>query len=161
MGYPTADEELRIMKRVSGGRMPETTRVLTGEDILRYQGILHKVPAAEHVFLYARDLVRNSRPGREGALDFINELVQWGAGPRAAIALMQAAKARAVLEGRYHATTDDVRAMAPPVLRHRLIPTFNAEAAGIDADRIIQRLIEVSDRQINAEEKAVRTVSAG
>ena len=161
MGYPTADEELRIMKRVSGGRMPETTRVLTGEDILRYQSILHKVPAAEHVFLYARDLVRHSRPGREGALDFINELVQWGAGPRAAIALMQAAKARAVLEGRYHATTDDVRAMALPVLRHRLIPTFNAEAAGIDADRIIQRLIEVSDRQINAEEKAVRTVSAG
>ncbi len=161
LDYPSAADELSIMKRISGGRAGATRSVLAAEDILRYQRILHSVPAAEHVFLYARDLVRNTRPGREGSPDFVNELVQWGAGPRAAIALMMAAKARAVLEGRYHATTEDVRALALPVLRHRLIPTFNAEAAGIDADRIVQRLVEESDRQINAEEKAVRTVSAG
>lgn len=160
LDYPTAEEELSIMQKVSGAYQAETNRVLTGADIIRFQSIIHRVPAADHVFLYARELVRKTRPNRQGTPEFINELVQWGAGPRAGIALMLAAKARAVLMGRYHATTADVREMALPVLRHRLIPTFNAEAAGIDADQIIKRLVEEIEREMGVEEKAVRTVTA-
>jgi len=103
---------------------------------------VHRVPAADHVFEHARDLVRATRPREPGAPEFIRELVQWGAGPRASINLMLAAKARAILHGRYHATTEDVREVALPVLRHRLVTTFNAEAAGISADQIVQRLLD-------------------
>ena len=91
---------------------------------------------------YARDLVRATRPDAAEAPKFIGEMVSWGAGPRASIYLVLAAKARAIIHGRYHATTDDVRAMALPVLRHRVITTFNAEAAGVSSDEIVARLIE-------------------
>jgi MoxR-like ATPase len=93
------------------------------------------------VFKYARDLARASRPAGNEAPDFINELVNWGAGPRASIYLILAAKARAILHGRYHATTEDVREVALPVMRHRIITTFNAEAAGITTDEIVLRLL--------------------
>jgi MoxR-like ATPase len=86
--------------------------------------------------------VRASRPRTKEAPEFVNELVSWGAGPRASIYLILAAKARAILHGRYHATTEDVRAIAQPVLRHRVITTFNAEAAGITSDEVVQRLLE-------------------
>jgi MoxR-like ATPase len=145
--YPSADEELDIMKMVAGTYEAELDRILTGEDILRLQRIVRRVPAAEHVFQYARDLARASRPKTPEAPEFINELVQWGAGPRASIYLMLAAKARAILYGRYHATTEDVREMALPVLRHRVITTFNAEAAGVTADQVVERLLaEVSPK---------------
>ena len=139
--YPSPDEELNIMKMVTGTYEAELGVALTGEDILRLQQIVRRVPAAEHVFQYARDLARATRPQQPEAPGFINELVQWGAGPRASIYLMLAAKARAILHGRYHATTEDVRAMALPVLRHRVITTFNAEAAGIKADQVVERLL--------------------
>jgi MoxR-like ATPase len=140
--YPDADEELAIMKQVAGSYEARIETVLTGEDILKLQRIVRRVPAADHVFRYARDLARATRPGQPEAAEFVKELVQWGAGPRAAICLMLAAKARAILYGRYHATTEDVQAMALPVLRHRILPTFNAEAAGIRPDQIVQRLLE-------------------
>jgi MoxR-like ATPase len=114
---------------------------LTGEDILRLQDIVRRVPVADHVVQYARDLARASRPNRAEAPPFINELVQWGAGPRAGIYMILAAKARAILHGRYHATTEDVRTMAPPVMRHRIITTFNAEAAGISPNEVVDRLL--------------------
>jgi len=139
--YPSGDEELDIMKMVAGTYEAELDRVLTGEDIVRLQRVVRRVPAGEHVFQYARDLARASRPKTPEAPEFINELVQWGAGPRASIYLMLAAKARAILYGRYHATTEDVREMALPVLRHRVITTFNAEAAGITADQVVERLL--------------------
>ncbi len=139
--YPSADEELQIMKQVTGTYQAELTAALSGEDILRLQEIVRRVPVADHVFRYARDLARSSRPGSNDAPDFINELINWGAGPRASIYLILAAKARAILHGRYHATTDDVREMALPVLRHRIITTFNAEAAGITSDEIILRML--------------------
>ena len=139
--YPSDTEELRIMKQVTGTYEAELTTALTGEDILRLQQIVRRVPVADHVFLYARDLARASRPASNEAPDFINELVNWGAGPRASIYMILAAKARAILHGRYHATTDDVREMALPVLRHRVITTFNAEAAGITADQVVLRLL--------------------
>jgi len=139
--YPSSDEEIDIMKMVTGTYEADLDVVLTGEDILRLQHIVHRVPAAEHVFQYARDIARATRPGREEAPGFVKELVQWGAGPRASIYMVLAAKARAILYGRYHATTEDIRAVALPVLRHRIIPTFNAEAAGISSDEIAERLL--------------------
>ncbi|HPD13967.1 MAG TPA: MoxR family ATPase [Planctomycetota bacterium] len=139
--YPSPDEELSIMKMVTGTYEADLGIALTGEDIVKLQQIVRRVPAAEHVFQYARDLARATRPNQPEAPGFVNELVQWGAGPRASIYLMLAAKARAILHGRYHATTEDVRAMALPVLRHRVITTFNAEAAGIKADQVVERLL--------------------
>jgi MoxR-like ATPase len=139
--YPSSDEELDIMKIVTGTYEAELEHVLTGEDIVRLQRIVRRVPAAEHVFQYARDLARASRPRTPEAPEFVNELVQWGAGPRASIYMMLAAKARAILHGRYHATTEDVREMALAVMRHRVITTFNAEAAGITADQVVERLL--------------------
>jgi len=139
--YPSADEEIEIMKMVAGSYEAELEIALTGEEIVKLQQIVRRVPAAEHVFQYARDLARATRPHTPEAPGFVNELVQWGAGPRASIYMMLAAKARAILHGRYHATTEDVREMALPVLRHRVITTFNAEAAGIKADQVVERLL--------------------
>ena len=138
--YPTAAEELDIAKKVTGTYEAKLTPVLSGDDIIKLQHIVRRVPAADHVFEYARDLARASRPGPDSPA-FVRDLVQWGAGPRATINMMLAAKARAILHGRYHATTEDVREMAPPILRHRIVPTFNADAAGISTDQIVQRLL--------------------
>jgi len=139
--YPSSAEELQIIKQVTGTYAAELEVTLTGEDILHLQEIVRRVPVAEHVLQYARDLARASRPATPEAPGFISELVQWGAGPRAGIYMILAAKARAILHGRYHATTEDVRAMALPVMRHRVITTFNAEAAGISADEVVRRLL--------------------
>ena len=103
---------------------------------------MRRVPVPEHVFEYARDLVRASRPSQEEAGDFVKRHVSWGAGPRAGQALVLCAKARAVLHGRFAAGIEDVRAVARPVLRHRVVTTFHAEAEGINADRLIEHLIE-------------------
>ncbi len=140
--YPNADEELAIMKQISGTYDAQLQPVLTGKQIMALQQIVRRVPVADHVFEYARAIVRATRPQGDEAPDFIRELVHWGAGPRASIYLVLAAKARAVLHGRYHATTEDVRVLALPVLRHRVITTFNAEAAGIGADDVVRRLLE-------------------
>jgi len=139
--YPTPQEELQIMKQVTGTYKADLKATLTGADIIRLQEIVRRVPVADHVYQYARDLARASRPGQNEAPDFVNELVNWGAGPRASIYMILAAKARAVLHGRYHATSEDVREVALPVLRHRVITTFNAEAAGITSDEVVLRLL--------------------
>jgi MoxR-like ATPase len=139
--YPSPSEEIQIMKQVTGTYKADLTATLSGEDILHLQEIVRRVPVADHVFVYARDLARASRPATSEAPDFVNELVNWGAGPRASIYMILAAKARAILHGRYHATTEDVREMALPVLRHRVITTFNAEAAGITSDEVVMRLL--------------------
>ena len=139
--YPSSEEELQIMKQITGTYEADLEVTLTGEDILRLQQIVRRVPVADHVFLYARELARASRPGTGEAPEFINELVNWGAGPRASIYMILGAKARAILHGRYHATTEDVREVALPVLRHRVLTTFNAEAAGITSDEIVLRLL--------------------
>ena len=139
--YPSGDEELAIMKQVTGTYEADLTPTLTGADIIKLQQIVRRVPVADHVFQYARDLARATRPATADAPEFINELVNWGAGPRASIYMILAAKARAILHGRYHATTEDVREMALPVLRHRVLTTFNAEAAGITSDEVVLRLL--------------------
>jgi MoxR-like ATPase len=115
---------------------------LTGRQILALQEVVRKVPVAEHVFVYARDLVRATRPGEVEAPKFIPEYISWGAGPRAGQYLILGAKARAILEGRFHVTSDDVKAVAHPVLRHRLVTTFHAESQAITSDHVIDMLLE-------------------
>jgi MoxR-like ATPase len=142
VSYPASNEEFDIIKQVTGDYSPKLDVALTGDDIIAMQQVVRRVPVADHVIAYARDLARATRPKMDDAPDFIKEMVSWGAGPRAGISLIMAAKARAVLHGRYHATTEDVKAIALPVLRHRVLTTFNAEAAGITSDQVIQMLIE-------------------
>ncbi len=142
VSYPTAEEEQDIIKRVSGTYRANIEKKLDAEKIVRLQKVVRRVPAADHVIAYASQLVRSSRPKEADAPDFVKEMVSWGAGPRAGIYLILGAKARAVLEGRYHATTEDVRAVALPVLRHRILTTFNAEAAGVTSDDIVNMLID-------------------
>ena len=142
LDYPTFDQEIEICKRVTTEYEFDTSPVLTAEDLLQAQKLIRSVPVADHVYAFAVQLARMTRP-EEGLLPAdLADMVQWGAGPRASIYLLLAAKARAILHGRFHATTEDVQAVALPVLRHRLIPTFNAEAAGVSNDKIIRRLLE-------------------
>ena len=140
--YPNEREEVEIAKRVTTDYHFEMQRRLDGAAIERMQRVVRKVPVGDHVYQFAVRLARRTRPGGKETGDFINEMVAWGAGPRASIYLLLAAKARAILEGRFHATTEDVAAMALPVLRHRIIPTFNAEAAGHRPDDIVRRLLK-------------------
>ena len=139
--YPTRDQEIIIAKRGSTAYHYETGHVLTIEEIIAMQELVRRLPVGDHVYEFTVDLVRRSRPARPSNGDFVNQMVTWGAGPRACIFLILAAKARAILQGRYHATTDDIAAMALPVLRHRLIPSFHAEAAGQNSDYIIRQLL--------------------
>ena len=140
--YPTPSDEIQIMKQATSEYRPTLSRLLDGAKIQQLQQVVRRVPVAEHVFAYARDLVRATRPNEPGVPQFVNELVQWGAGPRASIYLIMAGKARAILHGRVHVTTDDIAAMAHPVLRHRILTTFSAEAAGMNSDKVIDRLVK-------------------
>ena len=115
---------------------------MSGAEIIELQQIVKRVPVGDHVINFAAKLARATRPGSDEAPSFVKEMVGWGAGPRAGISLISAAKAHAVLRGRLHATTGDVAAVALPVLRHRVLTTFNAEAAGVKSDDIIRRLVE-------------------
>jgi MoxR-like ATPase len=140
--YPSATEEENIIKRVTGTYKANIETQLTGEAVIKLQNVVRRVPVADHVVTYAAQIARASRPKSEDAPDFVREMVSWGAGPRAGIYLILAAKARAILQGRYHTTTADVRAVALPVLRHRILTTFNAEAAGVTSDEIVNMLID-------------------
>jgi MoxR-like ATPase len=139
--YPTPQDEIQIMKQATTEYRPDLSRLLDGVAIQNLQKIVRRVPVADHVYAYARDLVRATRPGEPGVPPFINDLVQWGAGPRASIYLILAGKARAILHGRVHVTTEDIAKVAFPVLRHRILTTFSAEAAGMTSDKIIERLV--------------------
>ncbi len=141
VGYPSRAEELEIMKQTTSAYKPELKAILQAEEILKLQEIVRQVVVADHVFAYAADLVRATRPRDAGVPKFIPEMVMWGAGPRASQYLILGGKARAILHGRLHVTTDDIKAVAYPVLRHRIITTFNAEAEGVTTDDIIERLI--------------------
>jgi MoxR-like ATPase len=138
--YPSAAEERTILAQTTTADEPSVMPVATGEDIERARLLVREIPAAVNVIDYAARLVRASRPHDE-ALDFVKQWVRWGAGPRAGQALLLAGKARAVLHGRPAVSIDDVRAVAPPVLRHRLLVNFQAEAEGVDAEMIMRRLL--------------------
>jgi MoxR-like ATPase len=142
VGYPNRREELDIMKRTTSTVKTELEAMLSGEQILRLQDVVRQVVVAEHVFEYAADLVRATRPREANVPKFVPELIAWGAGPRASQYLILGGKARAILHGRLHVTTEDIRTVAYPVLRHRIVTTFNADAEGVKTDDIIARLIQ-------------------
>ncbi|HVU87292.1 MAG TPA: MoxR family ATPase [Pirellulales bacterium] len=141
--YPDEDEELEIVRRTTADVAPTLETTLSTEDILSLQNIVRRVPVAEHVARYALRFTRLTRREKGEVPPFVRDYVSWGAGPRASQYLVLAAKARAVLHGRYHAECEDVRAVVAPVLRHRIVTNFNAEAEGIKPDHIIRKLIEV------------------
>jgi MoxR-like ATPase len=140
--YPSRDEEMEIMRRTTSTVRTELKPLLDGEQIQRLQEVVRQVVVAEHVFAYVADLVRSTRPREAGVPKWVPDLVSWGAGPRACQYLVLGGKARAILHGRLHVTTEDIRAVAYPVLRHRLVTTFNADAEGIKTDDIIRKLIQ-------------------
>ncbi|MEX2671722.1 MAG: MoxR family ATPase [Phycisphaeraceae bacterium] len=144
--YPDREQEREIIQRTTSRFEAHLEPVMTGEQIIACQETVRRVPVPDHVLDWVLEVVRRARPNEPEAHDFINELVEWGPGPRACQQLVLGAKVRAVLRGRYHVTLDDVEALATPVLRHRLVPTFNAEAEGITVDAIIQRLLRETPR---------------
>ena len=140
--YPSRGEEIQIMKATTGGAKVELAPIIDQQQILKFQDVVRQVVVADHVFNYVADLVRATRPKEVGVPKWIPELVSWGAGPRACQFLILGGKARAILNGRVHVTTDDIKAVALPVLRHRILTTFHADSDGITPDDVIKRLLE-------------------
>ena len=141
LDYPAADQEIEIVRRATSPYAFATQPVLDVPQLLLMQRLVRKVPAGDHVFAYATRIVRATRPKAQDSPAVARQMISWGAGPRASIFLVMAAKARALLHGRYHATERDVAAMALSVLRHRIMPTFNAEAEGVTAETLIPQLL--------------------
>ena len=140
--YPTLDEEVEIINAVTGGVSEAIKPVLDREEIIAMQDMIRRVPAAKHLVTYAAKLVRATRPAEADAPDFIKDWVSWGCGPRAGLNLVSAAKARAVLDGRFNVALEDIRALALPVFRHRLGLNFSAMSDGISTDEVIRKLLE-------------------
>ncbi|MGQ0633123.1 MAG: AAA family ATPase [Planctomycetaceae bacterium] len=140
--YPGFREEFEIARRTTTLVHDEIQPVLSGPEILELQKIVRQVPVSDHVIEYALALVRQTRVGSEGVPRFIDEWLSWGAGPRAVQNLLLGGKARALLLGRTYVATEDVQALAAPVMRHRLVMNFSAESEGVTSDRVIERLIE-------------------
>jgi MoxR-like ATPase len=146
VNYPSREEELQVLKRTTGDADASVRRVLAAEQIRRLQAIVRRVPVGDHVYEFALEIVRATRPGERGASDFVRHWLSWGAGPRAGQFMILAAKARALMRGRLHATIEDVEAVAAPVLRHRLVPNFNADAEGVTVEQIIEKVLTLVPR---------------
>ncbi|HBS28610.1 MAG TPA: AAA family ATPase [Phycisphaerales bacterium] len=143
ISYPSMDEEVEIIRRTTGGSDTRPTAVLTGADVARVQELVREAPVADHVIRYALRLVRATRIREEGPKPgMVSEYLAWGAGPRASQYLVLAAKAKAILQGSFHVTPEHVRAVAHPVLRHRILTNFNAEADGVTTDKIVDALLK-------------------
>ena len=140
--YLPHEEELDVVMATTSRRAEEIETLFTGEDILKFQEVVRRVPIARETADYAVRLVEATRPGRPEATDFVNNWVSWGAGLRAAQTLVLGAKARALLEGRSHAAIEDIRALAPPTLRHRVLLNYKAEAEGVTVEDCIHALLE-------------------
>ncbi len=145
IGYPSYDEEYTVAERTTTHLDPEISEVLPGSEIRRFQQVVRRVPAAPDVIRHALDLTRATRPTEPQSPEFVRKMVTWGAGPRSVQALILGGKARAALRGRHHVSSDDIRALAHPVLRHRLVTNFSAEAEGYTPDRIIDELLACVD----------------
>ena len=143
--YPTEEQELQIVQQTTSLEEAGVEAVITGEEVLRIQKLVRTVPVADHVVRYALRLTRSTRI-REGGEkpEVVENYVSWGAGPRASLYLVLAAKARAILSGATHVMPEHIKAVALPVLRHRIITNFNAEADGVTADDIVDRLLEAT-----------------
>src|SRR4051812_47631185 len=156
VGYPSEEEEFQIVRLTTAGREFNLSHVLSGEEVMQLQDVVRKVPVADHVIRYALQFSRLTRKHEAGSVpaadsaampDFVRDYVAWGAGPRASQYLVLAGKARALLKGRYHVSTEDIRQVALPVLRHRIVTNFNAEAEGVKSDTIVKKLIDYIPRQ--------------
>jgi len=142
LDYPSEEEEIQIARRTTGDELPSLSHLLHGEDIQRHQHLVRRVPVPDHIYRYAAKLARKTRPNDATAPAWLKPLVAWGAGPRAVQYLVLGAKARAALLGSYMVRLEDIQHIAAPVLTHRIITTFAAQAEGIDAKQIVRRLIE-------------------
>ena len=140
--YPSKSEEFDIMRNVTNDEEPKLEKVVDGPTILELQHLVRRIPVADHVFKYALELERATRPDEPEAPEFVKKLMSWGAGPRASLNLILAGKARAALRGRCHVSTDDVREVCLPILRHRIIPNFAARSEGMNSDSLIEKLLK-------------------
>jgi MoxR-like ATPase len=143
IGYPTASEEEIILKNTTGTQRPKVEKIISGPEIIRLQELVREVHISDDLIGYVSDLVRATRPETSNS-DFVKQWVGWGAGPRAGQAMILTAKARALQEGRFSVTLEDLKHVAFPVLRHRVIVNFRAEAEGIDSDAVTKELLEKS-----------------
>jgi MoxR-like ATPase len=146
VNYPTRNEELEVLRRTTGDADTRIEQVLTADQIRQLQGIVRRVPVGDHVYEFALEIIRATRPGERTASDFVRHWLTWGAGPRAGQYMILAAKARALMLGRLHATIEDIEAVAAPVLRHRIIPSFNADAEGVTVEQIIDKILTLVPR---------------
>ena len=142
LDYPSFSDEVEIVKRTTAGLVPTLSKVMEAEQIVSAQDLVRRVPVADNVIEYAVRLVTNTRPRLNGSPKFINDFIGYGAGPRASQYLILGAKTRAILHGRFSPNIDDVRAVAVPVLRHRVVANFNAEAENMSTQEIVGRLLE-------------------
>jgi len=142
MNYLPEEQEVAVVTQTTGRKPEEISALFTGEDVLRFHDIVRKVPVAEDLVRYAVQIAAASRPRQQGVPDFINEWVSWGAGLRAAQFMILGAKARALLYSRAHVTQNDIQTLAYPVLRHRILINYRAEAEGVTVDGIVERLLK-------------------
>jgi MoxR-like ATPase len=147
LDYPSEEEEVRIAQTTTGEELAELNQLLDGADIIRQQQLVRRIPVPDHIYFHATRLVRKTRPADKTAPAWLKPLVAWGAGPRAVQYLILGAKARAALSGSYMVRLEDIEAVAQPVMTHRIITTFAAQAEGIDARTIVRRLIEETDTE--------------
>ena len=139
--YPSFEEELHVVKLTTGDHSAQVSPVLSGEEILSYQKLIRRMPVAENVLNYAVNLASKTRPGREKATEEVNKYISWGAGPRASQFLVVGAKVHAALAGKYSPDIEDVQAVALPILRHRIVPNYKAEADGVTVETLISNLV--------------------
>lgn len=139
--YPTEDEERRIARETTGVVKKKLERVLTGEQVIAYQELVRRMPVPDHIYDYAVDIVRKTRPNLDSSPEWVKEFVGWGAGPRAVQYLILGAKARAALHGSYMARLEDIEAVAMPVLGHRVLTNFAAESQGMTSKKVVERLL--------------------
>ena len=147
IGYPNEQDESNILKNTTGTKSDELQKVISGDDILRLQYLVREVPISDELIDFVNHVVRATRP-ETTTNPFVKEWVNWGAGPRAGQAMILTAKARALLEGRLAVTLDDLRHVAKPVLRHRVIVNFKAEAEGINSDKVTETILSVFEKDV-------------
>ena len=152
--YPDFDDEVQIVAQTTSTAKPEPQKIMDGAAIRRYQDLVRKVPVSPFVISYAVSLAQSSRPQSSSASPYIKDFVEWGAGPRASQYLILGAKARTILQGRYAVSIEDIQALAPSVLRHRIVPNFKAQGEGISSLDVINRLL--TDVKPSADGKAAR-----
>ena len=146
VNYPKREEELEVLKRTTGAPPAPVRRIINARRIVELQDLVRRVPVGDHVYNFALDLIRATRPNEPGSSDFVRHWLSWGAGPRAGQYLVLGGKARALMRGRLHVTIEDIEAVAPAVLRHRIIPNFNADAEGITVEQIVEKIVTMIPR---------------